>query len=50
LGERASTLDPLFPRVVTINPAFASFETDLRTKLGSAFTLAASVAEAISVP
>src|SRR5882724_646919 len=50
LGARASTLAPLFPRVVTTNPAFESFESDFRTKVGSAFTLSARVADEISAP
>jgi len=47
-GGRASTLAPLLPRFVTTKPAFESFESDFRTKVGSAFTLSARVAEEIS--
>src|SRR3984893_8655610 len=49
-GGRASTLAPPLPRVVTTNPAFESLESDFRTKVGSAFTLSARVAEEISSP
>jgi hypothetical protein len=35
---------------VTTNPAFESLESDFRTKVGSAFTLSARVAEEISSP
>src|SRR5215472_5112297 len=47
-GGRASTLAPLLPRFVTTKPAFESLESDFRTKVGSAFTLSARVAEEIS--
>jgi hypothetical protein len=33
-----------------IRPALESFERDFRTKVGSAFTLFATVAEGISLP
>src|SRR5580765_4619741 len=49
-GGRASTLDPLLPRFVTTKPAFESLESDFRTKVGSAFTLPARVADEISSP
>src|ERR1700719_4677871 len=49
-GVRASTLDPLLPRFVTTKPAFESLESDFRTKVGSAFTLSARVADDISSP
>src|SRR6266403_252913 len=48
LGERVSLLAPFLPRVVTIRPAFESFERDFLTNVGSAFTLSARVAERIS--
>ncbi len=38
------------PRFVTTKPAFESLESDFRTKVGSAFTLSARVAEEISSP
>ena len=38
-------LAPFLPRVVTIRPALESFERDFLTKVGSAFTLSARVAE-----
>jgi hypothetical protein len=50
LGERASLLAPFLPRVVTIRPAFESFERDFLTKVGSALTLSASIAEGVSSP
>src|SRR5271154_6008227 len=50
LGERVSPLAPFLPRVVTIRPAFESFERDFLTNVGSAFTLSARVAEGISSP
>jgi hypothetical protein len=43
-------LAPFLPRVVTIRPAFESFERDFLTKVGSALTLSASIAEGISSP
>src|SRR5271170_1892476 len=49
-GERVSPLAPFLPRVVTIKPAFESFERDFLTNVGSAFTLSARVAEGISSP
>src|SRR6202023_1385247 len=49
-GGRASTLDPLLPRFVTTKPAFESLESDFRTKVGSALTLSARVADEISAP
>src|ERR1700726_1257045 len=49
-GGRASTLDPLLPRFVTTKPAFESLESDFRTKVGSAFTLSARVADESSAP
>src|SRR6266436_4613901 len=50
LGERVSPLAPFLPRVVTIRPAFESFERDFLTNVGSAFTLSARVAEGIRSP
>src|SRR5271155_1492847 len=50
LGEPVSVLAPFLPRVVTIRPAFESFERDFLTKVGSALTLSASIAEGISSP
>src|SRR5258705_13696622 len=50
LGGRVSPLAPFLPRVVTISPAFESFERDFLTNVGSAFTLSARVAEGISSP
>src|ERR1700751_4483871 len=50
LGERVSLLAPLLPRVVMIRPAFESFERAFLTKVGSALTLSASIAEGISSP
>src|ERR1700736_4669318 len=49
-GGRASTLDPLLPRFVTTKPAFESLESDFRTKVGSALTLSARVADETSAP
>jgi hypothetical protein len=49
-GERVRVLAPFLPRVVTIRPALESFESDFLTKVGSAFTLSARVAEEISFP
>src|SRR5271169_330268 len=49
-GERVSPLAPFLPRVVTIKPAFESFERDFLTNVGSAFTLSARVDEGISSP
>jgi hypothetical protein len=49
-GERESVLAPLFPRFVTTKPAFESLESDLRTNVGTAFTLSARVPEEISLP
>src|ERR1700685_2038860 len=49
-GERLRVLAPFLPRVVTIKPALESFESDFLTKVGSAFTLSARVAEGISLP
>src|SRR5580700_3268284 len=50
LGERVRALAPFLPRVVMIRPALESFESDFLTKVGSAFTLSARVAEGISLP
>src|ERR1700739_3637921 len=49
-GRRARVLAPFLPRVVRIRPALESFESDFLTKVGSAFTLSARVAEGISRP
>jgi hypothetical protein len=49
-GERVRVLAPFLPRVVTIRPALESFESDFLTKVGSAFTLAARLAEEIFLP
>src|SRR6266852_2004149 len=49
-GGRASTLAPLLPLFVTTKPAFESLESDFRTKVGSAFTLSARIADVISSP
>src|SRR4029077_11610495 len=50
LGGRVSLLAPFLPRVVTIRPAFESFERDFLTKVVSALTLSASIAEGSSSP
>jgi hypothetical protein len=49
-GERVRVLAPFLPRVVTIRPALESFESDFLTKVGSAFTLSARVAEGNFLP
>jgi hypothetical protein len=41
-------LAPFLPRVVMTRPALESLERDFLTKVGSAFTLSARVAEEIS--
>src|SRR5260370_1832637 len=50
LGERVRRLGTFLPRVVTIRPALDSFERDFLTKVGSALTFSASIAEGISSP
>src|SRR4029077_1766375 len=50
LGERVSLLAPRLPRVVTIRPAFESFERDFLTNVGSALTLSASIHEEVYSP